>query len=67
VLLFGDYEWNKRTSSLGDNRDEMCFKEREKLEGGEFWKEEKLEIPDGAPLHRVKDWKGVVEWVKGEL
>jgi hypothetical protein len=64
VLLFGDYEWNKRISSPTDNRDEMAFKEREKIEGGEFWKKEKLEVPGGAPLCRVRNWEEVVEWVR---
>jgi hypothetical protein len=64
VLLFGDYEWNKRTSSPADNRDEMSFKERERLEGKDFWKGEKLEVPEGAPLYRVNDWEEVVQWVK---
>jgi hypothetical protein len=64
VLLFGDYEWNKRISSPSDNRDEMSFKEREKMEGKDFWKDEKFEVPEGAPLYRVKDWREVVLWVK---
>jgi hypothetical protein len=64
VLLFGDYEWNKRISSPSDNRDGMSFKEREKLEGKDFWKDEKLEVPEGVPLYRVKDWREVVLWVK---
>lgn len=64
VLLFGDYEWNKRISSPSDNRDEMTFKERERIEGREFWKNEKLEVPEGAPLYRVKDWGEVVRWVE---
>ncbi|KAJ8457468.1 hypothetical protein ONZ45_g18301 [Pleurotus djamor] len=50
VLLFGDYQWNKRTSGPSDYRDEMSFDIRLKAEGGrEFWKEEALEIPKDAP------------------
>ncbi|KAF8058263.1 hypothetical protein FPV67DRAFT_1524691 [Lyophyllum atratum] len=65
VLLFGDYEWNKRISASGDAKDEMAFDRRLEAEGGrEFWKEETLEIPEGAPLCRVKDWSEVVRWVR---
>jgi hypothetical protein len=62
--LFGDYEWNKRISSPEDNRDEMCFKAREKREGQGFWKDENLAVPEGAPLYRVKDWGEAVRWVE---
>ncbi|KAK0456416.1 hypothetical protein EV421DRAFT_1752347 [Armillaria borealis] len=65
VLLFGDYEWNKRISGAGDASDDMSFDIRLKSHGGkEFWKEETVEIPEGAPLERVKDWSEVVRWVK---
>lgn len=67
VLLFGDYEWNQRTSRPGDARDEMSFDIRLKECGGhEFWKEEKLEIPSGSPLWRAKNWDEVVLWVRRE-
>ncbi|KAJ7139714.1 hypothetical protein C8R44DRAFT_765240 [Mycena epipterygia] len=65
VLLFGDYEWNKRISGPGDGADEMSFDRRLAADGGrEFWKEETLAIPEGVPLERVKDWSEVVRWVK---
>jgi len=67
VLLFGQYEWNKRISLPSDQNDSMVFDMRLKNEENkEFWKEERLEdrIPDGAPLYRVKDWGEVVRWVK---
>ncbi|KAK0245878.1 hypothetical protein EDD85DRAFT_802419 [Armillaria nabsnona] len=65
VLLFGDYEWNKRISGAGDGSDDMSFDIRLKSHGGkEFWKEETVEVPEGAPLERVKDWSEVVRWVK---
>jgi len=70
VLLFGQYEWNKRLSSHADAMDTMTFDNRLQIEGGkEFWKDERLEdhIPEGAPLHRVKDWQEVVRWVRAEL
>ncbi|KAJ7225935.1 hypothetical protein GGX14DRAFT_349237 [Mycena pura] len=65
VLLFGDYEWNKRISVAGDGSDEMSFDERLAAGGGrEFWKEETLAVPEGAPVERVKDWSEVVRWVR---
>ncbi|KAL0950732.1 hypothetical protein HGRIS_007507 [Hohenbuehelia grisea] len=65
VLLFGDYSWNQRVCGPGDQADEMTFERRLIAEGGrEFWKEEKFEIPEGAPLTRVRDWTEVVRWVK---
>jgi hypothetical protein len=65
TLLFGDYQWNKRLSRHDDARDEMSFDRRLKAEGGrEFWKDETVPIPDGAPLWRVKDWGEIVRWVQ---
>ncbi|KAJ7169462.1 hypothetical protein C8R46DRAFT_197430 [Mycena filopes] len=65
VLLFGDYEWNKRISGSGDGDEKMSFDNRLVDCGGkEFWKEEALVIPDGVPLERVKDWSEAVRWVK---
>ncbi|KAJ7923075.1 hypothetical protein B0H13DRAFT_1981588 [Mycena leptocephala] len=65
VLLFGEYEWNKRISGTGDGADEMSFDKRLVACGGkEFWKEETLIIPEGVPLERVKDWSEVVRWIK---
>ncbi|KAG6837870.1 hypothetical protein H0H93_013023 [Arthromyces matolae] len=65
VLLFGDYEWNQRLSGPEDARDEMTFDRRlEAANGKEFWKEERIVIPEGAPLTRVKDWNEVVNWVQ---
>lgn len=60
VLLFGDYEWNRRVSSA----DDMTFDIRlEACDGREFWREETVPIPKGAALWRVRDWKEVVQWV----
>ncbi|KAF9455020.1 hypothetical protein P691DRAFT_654605 [Macrolepiota fuliginosa MF-IS2] len=65
VLLFGDYEWNQRVSGPGDACHEMTFDVRFKACGGkEFWKEETVPIPEGAPLWRVKDWSEVIRWVR---
>lgn len=65
VLLFGNYEWNQRVSGPGDARDDMTFDVRFKACGGkEFWKEETVPIPEGAPLERAKDWSEVIRWVR---
>ncbi|RDX56226.1 hypothetical protein OH76DRAFT_1396566 [Lentinus brumalis] len=67
VLLFGDYQWNKRVGRYKDIASEVSFEDKLKREGGrEFWKEEDVdkEIPPGAPLTRVKNWKEVLEWVE---
>lgn len=65
VLLFGNYEWNQRVSGAGDMCDEMSFDIRFKACGGkEFWKEEALTLPEGAPVWRMKDWNEVIRWVR---
>ncbi|KAJ6519406.1 hypothetical protein C8R45DRAFT_951372 [Mycena sanguinolenta] len=64
VLLFGDYQWNKRISRSGDGADEMCFDKRLAAVGGKkFWLEETLVVPDGVPIERVRDWSEVVRWI----
>jgi hypothetical protein len=43
----------------------MTFDRRLKAGGNrEFWKEETVDIPAGAPLWRVRDWGEVVRWVQ---
>ncbi|KAI8995432.1 hypothetical protein BD414DRAFT_479513 [Trametes punicea] len=65
VLLFGDYQWNQRVAHYGNIKKEVSFEEKLKREGGrEFWKEEKVEVPEGAPLTRVKNWDEVLQWVE---
>lgn len=65
TLLFGDREWNKRESRYDDISTELSFEQKLEKEGGrEFWKEEKVVIPEGAPLTRVKDWAEVIAWVE---
>lgn len=65
VLLFGEYEWNKRLSSSEDTNDEMSYEVRLAACGGQrFWESEQLEIPAGAPLWRVKNWAETVRYVQ---
>jgi len=61
VLLFGDYEWNKRVNSS----EQWVFQEKLEAEGGkEWWKDETVELRDDDKIWRVKDWTEVVAWVK---
>ena len=65
VLLFGNNEWNQRESKYSNINEELSFEQRLAQEGGrEFWKEEKVHIPEGAPLTRVNGWDEVVAWVE---
>ena len=65
VLLFGDYEWNKRVCGPDDAHDDKSFDIQLKAyDGKEFWKEETLSIPEGAQLWRVKDWSEVIRWIQ---
>lgn len=65
ILLFGDNEWNQRLAKYSDIKEEVSFAVKSSREGGrEFWKDDNITFPEGAPLTRVKDWKEVVEWVK---
>ncbi|KAI0728549.1 hypothetical protein C8Q72DRAFT_779596 [Fomitopsis betulina] len=68
ILLFGDYEWNKRSGTYKHINDEVSFEERTKREGGrEWWHDDDAIIPEGAPLTRVNNWAEVVEWVQKNL
>ncbi|KIM85455.1 hypothetical protein PILCRDRAFT_817479 [Piloderma croceum F 1598] len=66
VLLFGDYEWNKRQSLSTDHRNDMTFARRLETEGPEFWKndDQKVVYPEGAPLWRVRDWGETIRWIE---
>ncbi|KAH9853054.1 hypothetical protein C2E23DRAFT_868248 [Lenzites betulinus] len=65
VLLFGDYAWNRHAAHYDDVKKEVSFAEKFEREGRrEFWKEDTLEVPAGAPLTRVKNWAEVIEWVE---
>jgi len=66
VLLFGDYEWNKRQSFSSDCREDKTFSSRLEHEGPEFWKkdDEKVVYPEGASLWRVKDWGETIRWIE---
>ncbi|OAX44907.1 hypothetical protein K503DRAFT_13335 [Rhizopogon vinicolor AM-OR11-026] len=70
VLLFGSYEWNKRLSLASEERDDMVYDVRFKIEGGKFLDEdvkrgdEALEQANAKySVRRVKDWSEVVRHV----
>ena len=61
VLLFGNYEWNKRVNT----DDKWAFHERLDIEGGrEWWKEEDVELTPNDAIWRVYNWIEVIEWVR---
>ncbi|KAL1952218.1 hypothetical protein VTO73DRAFT_1367 [Trametes versicolor] len=65
VLLFGEYAWNRQAAHYEDVKEELSFAERFEKEGRrEYWLDEKLEVPEGAPLTRVKNWEEVIQWVE---
>lgn len=65
VLLFGEYAWNRQAAHYEDVKQELSFAEKFEKEGRrEYWLDEKLEVPAGAPLTRVKNWEEVIQWVE---
>ena len=47
ILLFGDYQWNKRSCTYKHIKDEVSFEVRTKQEGGrEWWHDDDITIPD---------------------
>jgi len=62
ILLFGDYEWNKRL----DAGDPWTFNEKLALEGGkEWWKEDTISLRSEDSIWRVRSWDEVLQWLKG--
>jgi hypothetical protein len=75
VLLFGDYQWNKRLSLPEDERDDMAYARRVELGNGDTnflvedarQGEEALARANGKRrnfVQRVKDWSAVVSYVE---
>ncbi|WWC61833.1 uncharacterized protein I303_104418 [Kwoniella dejecticola CBS 10117] len=62
-LLFGEYGWNKSRSGLATPVEMMDYTERS--EKGLSLPADPIEFGPGKNLDRVKDWKELVEWVKG--
>ena len=63
VLLFGDYEWNKRV----DAGDPWAFEDRLTLEGGKhWWKDDTISLRSEDRIWRVRSWEDVLQRLKGE-
>jgi len=59
VLLFGDYEWNKRS----DAGDAWAFDDKLALEGGkEWWKNDIITLHSKDRIWRVRSWEDVLQW-----
>jgi len=62
VLLFGDYEWNKRI----DAGDLWTFDEKSALDGGkEWWKDDNTSLRSEDSIWRVRNWEEVLQWLEG--
>lgn len=75
VLLFGDYQWNKRLSLPEDEHDDMAYARRVELGDGDtsFLVEDARQGEEALArakekrrnfVQRVKDWKEVVRYVE---
>ncbi|KAG8951256.1 hypothetical protein FRC04_006495 [Tulasnella sp. 424] len=67
VLLFGDYEWNKRRSGISAGVESMGFEEREKVEGTgrRWWVRDDVADERLSPLiRRVRGWDDVLRAVR---
>ena len=61
VILFGAYEWNKR--SYEDSI--WSFDEKVvEMKGQEWWKEDDVDISELKTISRAKDWDEVVARVR---
>ena len=67
VLLFGEYQWNKRESPLNKPEDHLGYDARMELEGREWWIDECVDPKLPQNVRRVKTWKEVVEWIDANL
>lgn len=75
VLLFGDYQWNKRLSLPEDEHDDVTYERRVELGNGstDFLVEDARQGEEALAranekrrnsVQRVKDWKAVVSYVE---
>jgi len=70
ILLFGNYEWNKRHSKFDqiEGREQLSFEERCKLDGDRFWEKEIVhDVSLPQLVTRVPSWPDVIEKVKSIL
>ncbi len=68
VLLFGDYQWNKRESKVDAPEDHLGYEDRLKAEGGqEWWLEDNVDGNQPSNVTRARGWQEVVSWAKENL
>ncbi len=61
VLLFGDYEWNKRVAAGGP----WSFDDKLALEGGKhWWKDDTIDLRSEDRIWRVQNWGEVLKWLR---
>ncbi|KIJ45669.1 hypothetical protein M422DRAFT_227393 [Sphaerobolus stellatus SS14] len=68
VLLFGDYEWGRRISTVDGPNDRLSFETQQtqrRINGQrpDWWVEDKVTLPDG--VWKVDSWQGVIAWLEG--
>jgi hypothetical protein len=62
VLLFGDYEWNKRV----DTGDPWTYDDKLALEdGNEWWKGDTISLRSDDNIWRVRNWEEALQRLKG--
>jgi len=62
VFLFGDHEWNKRTSQMDPDRreDYLSFAERRREDPSRWWERDNVvDLPDN--VRRVRGWDALVK------
>ena len=66
VLLFGNYNWNRRRAKIGSEFQELSHEEKNRRENGrKWWKDDEFELPQpGLRIHRTETWDAVVDWVR---
>ncbi len=61
ILLFGDYEWNKRVAAGGP----WSFDDKLALEGGKHrWKDDTIDLRSEDRIWRVQNWGEVLKWLR---
>ena len=64
-MLFGEYSWNRRNSTVDKPEDHLGYKERLEYEHGEeWWKKEDIDDELPPNVTRVKNWKEVVAYIE---
>lgn len=62
VLLFGDYQWNRRLSPVATEVDKLSFAARRASDPSNWWERENIVLPEG--VSRVRDWADAILWIR---